>query len=173
MRLAVQAFAVSIKLETKRLSRPARLAAVFAAVLVALAVLYFAPAASGAVGLVSGFAVPANSSFATASGYRVKLVAGAHADTTTTVLNLKITPPAVVMSGARLSDQFGTRYRLRDGKGNSATGDQVLGFEPASGLASFTGMRFTLVVEQITVADRQKVSGPWTLRGVVLPRSGT
>lgn len=87
--------------------------AVFVAVLVALAVLYFAPAA------------------------------------------LKITPPAVVMPDARLMDQFGTRC-----------------FEPASGLASFTGMRFTLVVDQIAAANQQKGSGPWTLRGVVLPKSG-
>jgi hypothetical protein len=142
------------------------------AVLVALAVLYFAPAAANAVGLVSGFKVPANSSSATASGYTVELAGGAHADSTTTVLNLKITPPAVVVWDARLSDQFGTRYRLRDGSGNLNTGAQMLGFEPASQLALFTGMRFTLVVDQITVGDQQKVSGPWTLRGVVLPQSG-
>ncbi|HLQ14257.1 MAG TPA: hypothetical protein VK256_00160 [Candidatus Eisenbacteria bacterium] len=48
----------------------------------------------------------------------MQLVAGAHADSTTTVLNLKITPPAVA------------------------------------------------------AANQQKVSGPWTLRGVVLPKSG-
>jgi hypothetical protein len=102
----------------------------FVAVLVALAVLYFAPAA------------------------------------------LKITPPAVVMPDARLTDPFGTRYHLRDGRCNFDTGARMLGFEPASGLASFTRIRFTLVVDQIAAANQQKGSGPWTLRGVVLPKSG-
>jgi len=48
----------------------------------------------------------------------VQLVAGAHANSTTKVLNLKITPPAVA------------------------------------------------------AANQQEVSGPWTLWGVILPKSG-
>jgi hypothetical protein len=98
---------------------------------------------------------------------------GAYADSIRTVVLLKIAPAAFIAGGLRLTDQFGTDYQTSNGEGNLATGDQVVSFEPASWLATLAGMRFTLTMNQIALLSGQQVSGSWTVKGVVLLKSGT
>ena len=157
-----------------------------AAVPVAWGALYFSPATAAALADASGpggFSgeildnfglgaenITAQNSSATSSGYRVQLV-GAYADSIRTVVLLKMDPPG--FSGtAMLTDQFGTTYHLSNGEGNLLTGDQVLSFEPASWLASVTGMRFTLTFNQVSLLVGTNVAGSWTVKGVVLLKTG-
>jgi hypothetical protein len=150
--------------------------------------LYFSPATAAAladasgpggfsgeildhVGLGSGN-ITAESSSSTSSGYRLQLV-GAYADSIRTVVLIKMSPAAFISGTPQLTDQFGTSYFPQSGQGNLETGDQVLSFEPASWLASATGMRFTLTVNQVELlGGQQQVTGSWTVRGVVLLDTG-
>ena len=178
--------------------RPSRLALAAALFLAALpvvwGVLYFSPATAAVLadasgpggfssetlnnfGLGAGNTVTAQSSSATSSGYTVQLV-GAYADSIRTVVLFKITPGAWLTSDMHLTDQFGTSYSMRNGEGDFLTGDNAFSFEPASALASVTGMRFTLSLDRLAPDQRpgtqpHYVSGPWTLKGVVLLHSGT
>ena len=170
--------------------RPAFLA-IAAAFLVLLlgswGVLYFSPATAAALADTSGpggFSgeildrfglgsenITAESSSATSSGYTVQLV-GAYADSIRTVVLLKTSPAAFIFGLPQLTDQFGTTYSSQNGQGNLETGDQVVSFEPASWLASSTGMRVTLTLNQVELLGGQSVSGSWTVKGVVLLKSG-
>ena len=181
----------SIAWSGRPMRRP-RFLAVAAAVLVLIlaswGVLYFSPATAAALADASGpggFSgeildhfglggenITAESSSATSSGYKVQLV-GAYADSIRTVVLLKIAPAAFIAGDLRLTDQFGTVYQASNGEGNLETGDQAVSFEPASSLASLTGMRFTLTMNQMALLGGQQVSGSWTVKGVVLLKSGT
>jgi hypothetical protein len=158
-----------------------------AALPVSWGVLYFSPATAAALADASGpgFSheildnfglgtenITAQNSSATSSGYKVQLV-GAYADSIRTVVLLKSDPPVFVSGFARLTDQFGTTYYLHNGEGNLLTGDQVLSFEPASWLAMNTGMRFALTFDQLELLDGSSVRGSWTVKGVVLLKTGT
>jgi hypothetical protein len=158
-----------------------------AAVPVAWGVLYFSPATAAALADASGpgFSheildnfglgtenITAQNSSATSSGYEVQLV-GAYADSIRTVVLLKSDPPVYASGFMQLTDQFGTTYYLHNGEGNLLTGDQVLSFEPASWLAMNTGMRFTLTFNELELLDGSSVRGSWTVKGVVLLKTGT
>jgi hypothetical protein len=174
---------------------PARLLprlAIAAAILVAAGpvswgVLYFSPATSAALADASGpgFSheildnfglgtenITAQNSSATSSGYKVQLV-GAYADSIRTVVLLKSDPPVYASGFMQLTDQFGTTYNPRNGEGNLLTGDQALSFEAASWLSMNTGMRFTLTFNQLELLDGSSVRGSWTVKGVVLLKTGT
>jgi len=177
-------------------SRPAprrsvsRLAVAVAVLVAALpaawGVLYFSPATAAALADASGpgfsheildnfglgtQTITAQSSSATSSGYKIQLV-GAYADSIRTVLLLKSDPPVFISGFVELTDQFGTTYHASNGEGNLLSGDQVMSFEPASWLASSTGMRFTLTVNQVALLGGQDVAGSWTVHGVVLLKTG-
>jgi hypothetical protein len=173
---------------SRQLPRLAIAAAILvAAVPVAWGVLYFSPATAAALADAAGpggFSheildnfglgaenITAQSSSATSSGYRVQLV-GAYADSIRTVVLLKTDPPGFVGGFAQLTDQFGATYHPSNGEGNLLTGDQVLSFEPPSWLASTTGMRFTLTLNALHVLDGEDVGGSWTVKGVVLLKTG-
>jgi len=172
---------------SRLLTRLAIAAAILVAALpVSWGVLYFSPATAAALADASGpgFSheildnfglgtenITAQNSSATSSGYKVQLV-GAYADTIRTVVLLKSDPPVFASGFAQLTDQFGTTYHLQNGEGNLLTGDQVLSFEPASWLASTTGMRFTLTLNQVVLLGGQDVPGSWTVKGVVLLKTG-
>src|SRR5258708_2882053 len=173
-------------------ARPPGFLAVAAAFLVLVlaswGVLYFSPAAAAALADATGpggFSgqildqfgvgaenVTAEKSAATSSGYKVGLV-GAYADSIRTVVLLKMTPGAFVSGDFVLTDQFGWTYHDLNAEGNLETGDQVVSFEPASFLASSTGMRFTLTSHQVELLGGHSVPGSWTVKGVVLLKSGT
>jgi hypothetical protein len=165
-------------------------AVLLAALPVAWGVLYFSPATAAALadasgpggfsreildnfGLGTGSGVTAQSSSASSSGYKVQLV-GAYADSIRTVILLNVTPAASAGGfQLRLTDQFGTTYQFHGSEGNLLSGDQALDFERASGLASVTGLRFTLSFDELTLLSSQNVSGAWTVKGIVLLHSGT
>jgi hypothetical protein len=164
-------------------------AIVLAALPVAWGVLYMSPATAAAladasgpggfsseildhVGLGTGSSITAQGSSATSSSYRVQMV-GAYADSIRTVILLKMSPAALASSDVRLTDQFGFTYNLTEGEGNLMTGDQALTFQPASPIASVTGMRFTVTFNQASLLSGETVSGAWTVQGVVLLKSGT
>lgn len=171
--------------------RPVFLAVAAAFLVLLLAswgVLYFSPATASALADASGpggFSaqildhfglgsenITAENSSATSSGYKVQLV-GAYADPLRTVVLLKITPGAFAFPDFGLSDQFGWTYATGSGEGNLETGDQVLTFEPATWVASNTGMRFTLTLSRVELLGGQRVSGSWRVKGVVLLNGGT
>jgi hypothetical protein len=149
-------------------------------------VLYFSPATAAALADAgpAGFSreildnfglgtenITAQNSSATSSRYTVHLV-GAYADSIRTVVLLKMDPGGFIASLPQLSDQFGTSYHGSNGEGNLLSGDQVMSFEPASWLASGAGMRFTLTFNEIYLLDGRRVAGSWTVKGVVLLKSG-
>lgn len=166
--------------------------AIAAAILVAAlpvtwGVLYLSPATAAALAAASGpgFSheildnfglgtenITAQNSSATSSGYKVQLV-GAYADSIRTVVLLKSDPPVYASGFMQLTDQFGTTYNPRNGEGNLLTGDQALSFEAASWLSMNTGMRFTLTFNQLELLDGSSVRGSWTVKGVVLLKTGT
>jgi hypothetical protein len=176
----------------RRAPRPPAFLAVAAAFLVLLlaswGVLYFSPATAAALADASGpggFSgeilnhfglgtenITAESSTATSSGYKVKLI-GAYADPLRTVVLLRITPGAFVSGDFVLTDQFGWTYQNLNAEGNLETGDQALTFEAATWLASSTGMRFTLTLNGVELLGGSHVSGSWTVKGVVLLNGGT
>lgn len=163
-------------------------AILLAALPVAWGVLYLSPATAAALADASGpggFSgeildhfglgtanITAQNSSATSSGYKIQLV-GAYADSIRTVVLVKVDPSAFAAGFEQLTDQFGTTYHLTMGEGNLESGDQVLSFEPASWLASVTGMRFTLTLNQILLDGGQPVAGSWAMKGVVLLKTGT
>ena len=176
--------------------RPSRLAITVALLLAVLpvswGVLYFSPATAAVIaasglggfpgemldgsGLGTG-SFTAQSASATSSGYTVQLV-GAYSDSIRTVFLFQMTPAAFASGYMHLTDQFGTFYPMQGGEGNLDTGYQAFSFEPPSGLALITGMRFTLSLDQLSIDQRPQklpryVSGTWILKGVVLPSSGT
>jgi len=172
----------------RRLSHLAIAVAVLLAALpVAWGVLYFSPATAAALADASGpggFSaeildnfglgaenVTAQNSSATSTGYTVHLV-GAYADSIRTVVLLKMDPAGFMAGMPQLSDQFGTGYHPRSGEGNLLSGDQVISFQPASWLASGTGMRFTMTFNEIYLLGGERVVGSWTVKGVVLLKTG-
>jgi hypothetical protein len=142
------------------------MAALAAALLVAWNVPYFSPAAATWLGLGTGN--PDTAQSFTFGSYTIQL-AGAYADSQVTVINLKGGPPDSGFGRTYLTDQFGTRYEGVGGEGSS-TGDMALSFQPASWLASLTGMGYTLSVEQGSDVTVTRVS---TLKGVVLLNTAT
>lgn len=126
--------------------------------LAAGAVLYFSPWVVSEFG-VGALMTEATQSF-TYDGYNVQL-AGAYADSWSTVINLKASPPGMVFGRTYLTDQFGNMYPEEDGEPGSS-GDMALSYKPATWLTAVTGMRYTLNVERVkdtTVVQVSKLQG--------------
>jgi hypothetical protein len=146
-----------------------------AAPLVAWVVLYLSPSAASAIGIGSG-STDANQSV-TFNGFKIQL-AGAYADSFSTVIDIKGAPPDVVFGRTYLTDQFGNMYPEENAE-PSKTGDMALSYKPATWLTAVSGMRYTLNVEQ--PSDTTVTRGS-SLKGTVLfdtaprlqiPRSGS
>ena len=168
--------------------RPVRpLAAAVAALVVAWAVLYFAPATTvaladapgvgsvssfvlGAAGLGNGGAVVSESDTAAHTGVRVQLI-GISANPIHTVVLLKLSPAGAVPSYATLNDQFGGSYEYRGGFSDLRTGDSAEIFSPPSGVDAALGMRFTITIS-VLGSDRKALPGTWTVHGIALSHSG-
>lgn len=111
---------------------------------------------------------------ALASNVRIDLV-GASADHRGVHLTVRVSPSAAVENAdppPQLSDQFGSRYALRSGSWDRASGENELTFEALTPLASITGARLTLVVEAttrtISLHDLQITRARWVLEITLL-----
>jgi len=149
-----------------------------AALVVALLVAYFVPAADVAIaqvplagdllreaGLVGAHDritwVDAESDSA---GHRVSLK-GAYADSTRTVFLMHVDPPAARPEGlmTRLTDQFGRSYRMQSSISDASSGDVILEFEGLAWPDTLTGARATVHIEALLLDDETLVRGHWDL----------
>lgn len=112
------------------------------------------------------------------SGYTLELVGG-YADSSRTVLFLRVTPAArvVMMSPdhVRLRDQFGREYYQTSGFADSETGDGAMTFAPILSPANQLGARLTLTLTQLedrSAAQPIVITGSWELHGTLLPDEG-
>lgn len=111
------------------------------------------------------------------SGYTLELVGG-YADSSRTVLFLRVTPAARVMmlfpDHVRLRDQFGREYHSTGGFADSATGDAAVTFVPIESPADQLGARLTLTLTQLEdpTARPATIAGRWELQGTLLPEEG-
>jgi hypothetical protein len=112
---------------------------------------------------------------ASSSGYTIELVGG-YADSSRTVLFVRVTPAARVLTvGPQLRDQFGRQYHHSSGFADSETGDAAITFEPIGSPANRLGARLTLTLTQLedrTGAQTVPVVGRWDLHGTLLPDEG-
>lgn len=143
------------------LKRATVASAVLVAALIA-AVLYFSPSAARVVGIGTGNINTSPESF-TYDGFKIQL-AGAYADSYSTVVDVKGAPSGVVFGGTYLTDQFANIYPQEDAEQNN-TGDMALSYKPAMWLTAATGMRYTLNVERVS---QTTVTGVLRLSGIVL-----
>ncbi|MGH2492793.1 MAG: hypothetical protein ACRDF9_14955 [Candidatus Limnocylindria bacterium] len=114
----------------------------------------------------------------TSNGYTIELVGG-YADSSRTVLFLRVTPAArvVMMSPdhAQLYDQFGLQYQQSSGFADSETGDAAITFAPIESPARSVGARLTLTLTQLedrTASQPVPIAGRWALHGTLLPDEG-
>jgi len=157
----------------------------------ALAVLYFVPAAAAALAGVPGGGdllreaglagaagkVTTVGAVAESSGYRITLV-GAYADSERTVLLLRTSPSATPdFATMRLTDQFGRSYPMQSGSSDGRTGDLILQFDPLGWPDGTTGARVTLRLNSVhrfaydsAARDWRNgppVAGTWTLQASI------
>ena len=129
----------------------------------ALAVLYFVPAAAAALAGMPGGGdllreaglagaagkVTMVGAVAESSGYRITLV-GAYADSERTVLLLRTSPSATPdFATMGLTDQFGRSYPMQSGSSDGRTGDLILQFDPLGWPDGTTGARVTLRLNSV------------------------
>lgn len=112
-------------------------------------------------------------SYATSSGYTVRLVA-AYADNNQTVLVLNVQPPDHRLFGrAELTDQFGRIIEFSGGMSDTRAGDNVLIFHAVPWPDSTLGARLRLHISTLEGAGGgQPVAGDWTLQGTISVESG-
>ena len=105
---------------------------------------------------------------AASSGYKIQLIAG-YADSTQTVLVLRVSPPAELFFSSVLTDQFGRRVGPRGGSGDLRNGTTVVTFEQLPWPDQTVGARLTLHVSAVQPSpySSASVNGSWTLHATL------